>query len=103
MFRGVDGDIYSNEFCYTRTNATPTWTCPGDVGHVNKLCQSSSQQFFDRAVRGIDQVIIIIVIIIIFIVIITIIISIIIMILIIIIIIIIIILYWTQGFPFVRP
>lgn len=52
---GVDGDIYSNEFCYTHTNATPTWTCPGDVGNVKKLCQSSSQQFFDRAVRGIDQ------------------------------------------------
>ena len=35
-------------------NNTPTWSCTGDVNNTNKRCQSSSQQFFDRAVRGID-------------------------------------------------
>jgi len=51
---GVDGDIVSNEFCYAHSNATPTWSCSGDLNNENKRCQSSSQQFFDRAVRGID-------------------------------------------------
>ena len=53
-FRGVDGDIVSNEFCYAHSNATPMWSCSGDLNNENKRCQSSSQQFFDRAVRGID-------------------------------------------------
>ena len=52
--RGVDGDIVSNEFCYAHSNKTPTWSCSGDLNNENKRCQSSSQQFFDRAVRGID-------------------------------------------------
>merc|ERR1719151_159239 len=59
---GVDGDIVSNEFCFAHSNTdtdtagtqTPTWSCIGDVNNTNKRCQSSSQQFFDRAVRGID-------------------------------------------------
>merc|ERR1719350_1590333 len=51
---GVDGDIVSNEFCYAHSNATPTWSCSGDVNNENKRCESSSQQFFDRAVRGIN-------------------------------------------------
>ena len=62
VFRGVDGDIVSNEFCFAHSNTdtdtagtqTPTWSCIGDVNNTNKRCQSSSQQFFDRAVRGID-------------------------------------------------
>ena len=54
FFRGVDGDIVSNEFCFAHSNKTPTWSCSGDVNNANKRCQSSSQQFFDRAVRGID-------------------------------------------------
>ena len=53
-FRGVDGDIVSNEFCFAHSNKTPTWSCAGDLNNENKRCQSSSQQFFDRAVRGID-------------------------------------------------
>merc|ERR1712223_447719 len=51
---GVDGDIVSNEFCYAHCNATPTWSCSGDLNNENKRCESSSQQFFDRAVRGIN-------------------------------------------------
>jgi len=53
---GVDGDIVANEFCYTNVNGSTTGslTCPGDPGNANKLCQSSSQQFYDRAVRGIN-------------------------------------------------
>ena len=54
FLRGVDGDIVSNEFCYAHSNATPTWSCSGDVNNENKRCESSSQQFFDRAVRGIN-------------------------------------------------
>jgi len=52
---GVDGDIYSDDLCYAFSNDTPSYTCPADVNNVNKTCQSSSQQYFDKAIRGIDK------------------------------------------------